>query len=51
MQLPQEADLASILGAHPWRRFLARGNARDKDRVSYVFEYDYRNRGEPGNRR
>ncbi|KAI0771943.1 hypothetical protein BD413DRAFT_547157 [Trametes elegans] len=49
VQLPQEADLASIMGAHPWRRFLVRGDARDKDRVSYVFEYDYRNRGEPGN--
>ncbi|KAI0637889.1 hypothetical protein C8Q77DRAFT_1088280 [Trametes polyzona] len=49
VQLPQSVDLAPILGAHPWRRCLMRGDPKDKDRVSYVFEYDYRNRGEPGN--
>ncbi|KAH9850097.1 hypothetical protein C2E23DRAFT_339062 [Lenzites betulinus] len=49
VQLPQEVDLTPILGAHAWRKCLARGNPQDKDRVSYVFEYNYRNRGEPGN--
>ncbi|KAI0676947.1 hypothetical protein C8Q78DRAFT_961717 [Trametes maxima] len=49
VQLPQSVDLSPILGAHPWRRFLSRGDQRDKDRVSYVFEYNYRSRGEPGN--
>ncbi|KAI0824624.1 hypothetical protein BC628DRAFT_1419742 [Trametes gibbosa] len=50
VQLPQDVDLTPILGAHAWRKCLSRGNAQDKDRVSYVFEYNYRNRGEPGNR-
>ncbi|KAI0650103.1 hypothetical protein C8Q79DRAFT_923494 [Trametes meyenii] len=49
VRLPQDVDLTPILGAHPWRRFLSRGDQRDKDRVSYVFEYNYRGRGEPGN--
>ncbi|KAI9001278.1 hypothetical protein BD414DRAFT_474174 [Trametes punicea] len=49
VQLPKQVDITPILGAHPWRRILSHGDARDKDRVSYVFEYDYRNRGEPGN--
>ncbi|KAI9067650.1 hypothetical protein FKP32DRAFT_1609366 [Trametes sanguinea] len=49
VQLPKQTDIAPALGAHVWRRFLSRGDAKDKDRVSYVFEYDYRNRGEPGN--
>ncbi|EIW61884.1 uncharacterized protein TRAVEDRAFT_44702 [Trametes versicolor FP-101664 SS1] len=49
VQLPQDTDLTPILGAHPWRRYLSRGNPRDKDRVSYVFEYDYRNKGDPSN--
>ncbi|KAI0331281.1 hypothetical protein GY45DRAFT_1276257 [Cubamyces sp. BRFM 1775] len=49
VRLPHDTNIAPILGAHPWRRFLSHGHPRDKDRVSYVFEYDYRSRGEPGN--
>ncbi|OSC98727.1 hypothetical protein PYCCODRAFT_1439044 [Trametes coccinea BRFM310] len=49
VQLPKQTDITPVLGAHAWRKFLSRGEAKDKDRVSYVFEYDYRNRGEPGN--
>ncbi|KAI0660725.1 hypothetical protein C8Q70DRAFT_972000 [Cubamyces menziesii] len=49
VRLPQDTNIGPILGAHPWRRFLSHGHPRDKDRVSYVFEYDYRSRGEPGN--
>ncbi|CDO73989.1 hypothetical protein BN946_scf185043.g38 [Trametes cinnabarina] len=50
VQLPKEVDIVLVLGRHAWRQFLSHGHARDKDRVSYVFEYDYRSRGEPGNR-
>ncbi|KAI0370192.1 hypothetical protein BV20DRAFT_1035959 [Pilatotrama ljubarskyi] len=47
LRLPETVDLTPILGAHPWRKFLSRGDAKDKDRVSYVFEYNYRLKGEP----
>ncbi|RDX53592.1 hypothetical protein OH76DRAFT_1342275 [Lentinus brumalis] len=47
VQLPQDVDIVPILGAHPWRNILTAGNARDANRVSYVFAYDYRNKGEP----
>ncbi|RPD80641.1 hypothetical protein L226DRAFT_608005 [Lentinus tigrinus ALCF2SS1-7] len=47
VQLPQDVDIAPILGAHPWRKFLDRGHRRDTERVSYVFAYDYRNKGDP----
>ncbi|PIL36841.1 hypothetical protein GSI_00531 [Ganoderma sinense ZZ0214-1] len=49
VQLPAEADIVPILGAHPWVKVLTRGDPRDRDRVSHVFEYDYRMKGEPGN--
>ncbi|KAI0356553.1 hypothetical protein OH77DRAFT_1423483 [Trametes cingulata] len=47
VRLAEHVDITPVLGAHPWRRFLARGDARDKDRVSYIFEYNYRMKGEP----
>ncbi len=50
MQLPQDVDIVPILGAHPWRNILTAGNPRDANRVSYVFAYDYRNKGEPSKR-
>lgn len=50
VQLPKEADLVPIVGAHPWRRILSRGVPEDADRVSYVFAYDYRNKGDPAKR-
>lgn len=51
MQVPQDVDLVPILGAHFWRKFLSRGQPEDRHRVSYVFAYDYRNKGEPAKRR
>lgn len=51
MQLPAEADIVPVLGAHPWIKVLTRGDSRDRDRVSHVFAYDYRMNGEPDKRR
>ncbi|KAM5534849.1 hypothetical protein V8D89_011404, partial [Ganoderma adspersum] len=47
VQLPAEADIVPILGAHPWVKTLTHGDPRDRDRVSHVFAYDYRMKGEP----
>ncbi|KAH9843992.1 uncharacterized protein C8Q71DRAFT_730852 [Rhodofomes roseus] len=47
VQLPEEYDVTPILGVHVWREVLKWGQERDKDRVSYVFEYNYRNHGRP----
>ncbi|OCH95994.1 hypothetical protein OBBRIDRAFT_787842 [Obba rivulosa] len=49
VQLPEDVDIAPILGAHKWYNFLARGDQKDRHRVSYVFEYNYRDRGQPSN--
>ncbi|KAI1788982.1 hypothetical protein LXA43DRAFT_598920 [Ganoderma leucocontextum] len=49
VQLPEEADIVPILGAHPWIKVFSRGDPRDRDRISHVFAYDYRMKGEPGN--
>ncbi|TBU32041.1 hypothetical protein BD311DRAFT_751189 [Dichomitus squalens] len=49
VQLPEEADIVPILGAHPWIKVLSSGHPRDRERVSYVFAYDYRMKGEPDN--
>ena len=40
-----------ILGAHPWIKVFTRGDPWDRDRVSHVFAYDYRMKGEPEKRR
>ena len=51
VQVPQEADIVPILGAHPWRKILIRGKEEDGERVSYVFPYNYRIKGDPAKRR
>ena len=51
MQLPEEVDIVPILGAHPWIKMLSGGQPKDRERVSYVFAYDYRMKGKPDNRR
>ncbi|KAH9943131.1 uncharacterized protein BXZ73DRAFT_97185 [Epithele typhae] len=51
VELPEEVDLVPIVGAHPWTRILGdRAKTSDQDKVSYVFAYDYRMKGEPGTR-
>ena len=51
MQLPPDAHIVPIVGAHPWPRFLGeRARADDADKVSYVFAYDYRTKGDPAAR-
>ncbi|KAH9938465.1 uncharacterized protein B0H18DRAFT_1112620 [Fomitopsis serialis] len=47
VQLPEEADIYPILGVHVWREVLSWGGAKDRDRVSYVFEFNYRKQGHP----
>ncbi|KAI0722187.1 hypothetical protein C8T65DRAFT_628528 [Cerioporus squamosus] len=47
VQLPQDVNIVPILGAHPWRKVLAGGHRKDINRVSYVFAYDYCNKGDP----
>ncbi|PCH41365.1 hypothetical protein WOLCODRAFT_24692 [Wolfiporia cocos MD-104 SS10] len=47
VKLPEHVDITPILGAHRWRQFLYSGDPRDVQRVSYIFEYNYRLKGEP----
>ncbi|KAI0921461.1 hypothetical protein AcW2_006422 [Taiwanofungus camphoratus] len=49
VKLPKEVDIVPILGAHIWCKFLSTKQGADRNRISYVFEYNYRSRGEPGN--
>lgn len=50
VRLPEEVDVTPLLGVHPWRRFLTRGQPSDINRASFIFEYNYRIRGEPEKR-
>ena len=51
VQLPSDAALDAILGAHPWPRLLGPlARPADEHVVSYVFEYDYRMKGDPATR-
>jgi len=47
VQLPEDFDIYPILGVHVWREVLSWGGAQDRDRVSYVFEFNYRKQGHP----
>ena len=49
VELPEGTDVTPILGAHSWRNFL---NLREvADRTSYIFEYNYKNKGRPEERK
>lgn len=50
VQLSEDFDITPILGEHAWRDVLAWGDPKFRNRVSYIFEYNYRIRGHPGNR-
>ena len=50
VQLSEDFDITPILGAHVWREVLAWGDSKYLNRVSFVFEYNYRIRGHPGSR-
>ncbi|KAH8106270.1 hypothetical protein BXZ70DRAFT_428196 [Cristinia sonorae] len=49
MELPEGTNITPILGAHHWNRFLAPPGpgAAVPNKISYVFEYDYKNNGRP----
>lgn len=51
IQLPENTKLDLVLGEHRWPEFLnnLEGHNRSKT-ASYIFEYNYRSSGEPGNR-
>ncbi|TCD71363.1 hypothetical protein EIP91_011134 [Steccherinum ochraceum] len=44
-ELPEGTDITPILGAHHWHKFLE--PCTHPNRVSYVFEYNYKNKGRP----
>lgn len=48
VKLPEHVDITPILGAHVWRQCFTDGAPQDIERVSYVFEYNYRTKGDPG---
>lgn len=50
VQLPNDFDITPILGAHVWRDVLAWGDPKYRNRVSFIFEYNYRSWGHPGSR-
>lgn len=51
VQLPYGTDIQSLLGEHKWSLIAKKwdGNSNDP-RTSCIFEYNFRNNGDPGNR-
>ncbi|KAH9947287.1 hypothetical protein B0H21DRAFT_739662 [Amylocystis lapponica] len=47
VRLPEQVDIEPILGAHAWITFLHHGAEADRHRVSCIFEYNYRIKGDP----
>ena len=51
IQLPEYIELDPILGEHRWPEILNNLDGPNRSKTaSYIFEYNYRNNGEPGNR-
>ena len=51
VQLPYSTDIQSLLGEHKWSVIAKKWDGDPNDpRASCIFEYNFRNNGDPGNR-
>jgi hypothetical protein len=51
VQLPYGTDIQSLLGEHKWSLIAKKWDGNPNDpRASCIFEYNFRNNGDPGNR-
>ena len=53
VRLREDIDIEPILGVHYWRKFLKPNALRREhiDRVSHIFEFNYRRKGDPAERK
>lgn len=50
VKLPDHLDITPMLGAHRWGEFLVSVPQNRANNISYVFEYNYTNNGDPSRR-